>query len=297
MRKSDCNRFAFGLWWDRALSLGAGCTPRSEGCDNCWSAEMAKTAACQKNEKIRARNTGLTVRGSFGQPRFNGVVRFQEQDLLKPFKEKKGCVWAIWNDLWHEAISDVEIALAMATFMCCPRHEFVVCTKVPERMPGWFERFTPHDCWRLAVEHHGGGFLRHARLSDVAAAWPLPNMVGMVSCETQEWADVRMPHLMASPFLIRAIALAPLLGPVDFSEWARDLDWCVAEEESGTYKRAADREWFRLARDICAESDVAFFLKQMLESGRLTKMPKLDGVFWDEFPAVGRAHEAIVLAE
>ena len=37
-----------GLWWERALSLVAGCTPVSEACMNCWAARQARLQGARK---------------------------------------------------------------------------------------------------------------------------------------------------------------------------------------------------------------------------------------------------------
>ena len=74
-----------GLYWQRALTLVEGCTPKSPGCLNCWSAQQAHMRAKQKNPKMKARYEGLTEvvtleDASFARPhapRFNGIVRPQ----------------------------------------------------------------------------------------------------------------------------------------------------------------------------------------------------------------------------
>jgi protein gp37 len=61
------DRIERGLYWDRSLTLVAGCTPVSPSCENCWSATEAHMRAGHPHPEMRARGEGLTCKG-----RFNG---------------------------------------------------------------------------------------------------------------------------------------------------------------------------------------------------------------------------------
>ena len=50
-------------------------------------------------------------------------------------------------------------------------------------------------------------------------AWPLRNVVLMVSAEDQKRADERIPHLLATPAAVRGISAEPLLGPLNLSRY------------------------------------------------------------------------------
>ncbi|WP_163606956.1 DUF5131 family protein, partial [Klebsiella pneumoniae] len=86
------------------------------------------------------------------------------------------------------------------------------------------------------------------------AEWrPLPNVWLGVSAERQQEADVRIPHLLATPAAVRFLSAEPLLGPIDltFIEAAthearalgikldvlkppHGLDWVIVGGENGT---------------------------------------------------------------
>jgi protein gp37 len=127
--------------------------------------------------------------------------------------------------------------------------------------------------------------------------WPkwdagLPENIWLgTTCENQEEADRRIPHLLAAPVSVRFVSYEPALGPVNFAPWigwkccvtgARVgtdftcgdcdpcigafgktfLDWIICGGESGSGARPLHPEWLRSLRDQCAAADVPFFFKQ-----------------------------------
>jgi len=275
------------MWWDAAWSLVSGCTPVSEACRRCWAAQFAHRQTGTTNRKLSQRYEFLTHTDGIDGPQFNGTVRFMDCDLLKPFTKLGGQVYAIWTDLFHKEVADSQIMAAFGTMMASPRHDYVICTKRPERMPSWFAKHTPADCYRLAMDLHGTKFMRYAErftMSDIPDTWPLPNVIGMVTVEDQAAAENRIPPLLDSPFETRALSIEPILGPVDIAPYAENLDWVVIGCESGTKRRISKREWFYAVRDVCKHYDIPLFLKQMDYCARLSQMPPLDGVIYDQFP-------------
>jgi protein gp37 len=49
--------------------------------------------------------------------------------------------------------------------------------------------------------------------------WPLPNVIGMVTAENQEMANLRVPYIIESPFAVRGVSVEPMLSAIDFSRW------------------------------------------------------------------------------
>lgn len=154
----------------------------------------------------------------------------------------------------------------------------------------------PQNIERLAPRWRGG--------------WPLNAWAG-TTCEDQQRADERIPHLLATPAAVKFLSCEPLLGPVDFDAWFEryrcsgcvgDPDtgpdcpghdglpwqWTIVGGESGPGARPMSEDWVRSIRDQCTAAGVSFFLKQKLDGRRKVSLPMLDGRQWAEFPAVSR---------
>lgn len=117
------------MYWGRAWSLVSGCTHVSPGCDNCWSAKETHMRANNPNEKVKARNEGLTEKGCF-----NGHIRLNHEFLDLPLRVKKPTIWAVWNDMFHEDVPEKFIIDAFSVMAETSHHTFMVLTKRPERM-------------------------------------------------------------------------------------------------------------------------------------------------------------------
>lgn len=130
-----------------------------------------------------------------------------------------------------------------------------------------------------------------------------PNVWLGTTVETQEEADRRIPHLLASPASVHFLSCEPLLGkvviPGSFFGLGDNggypfrpnpngrIGWVIVGGESGAEHREADPDWYRSLRDQCAAADVPFLFKQwggphqraIKAMGR-----ELDGVVHDGYP-------------
>lgn len=92
------------------------------------------------------------------------------------------------SDLFHESLSDEEIAAVFGVMSACPQHTFEVLTKRPHRMVKWFEWVSKLECdpstechW-AALERDGDDNIIHSR-SEGDRVWPLQNVWLFVSAE------------------------------------------------------------------------------------------------------------------
>jgi protein gp37 len=198
------------------------------------------------------------------------------------------------SDLFHEKLTNEEIAAVFGVMAAAPQHTFQVLTKRAKRMRGWFEWLSDDPARRIAEGLDDVAKFNDrvdARLADdefqVAVInyingmstwrwhldehplgvrrWPLPNVWLGVSTENQETYVERVRDLHYVPAAVHFISAEPLIGAIDMKAdcinpgW---LSWVIAGCESGPGARACEPGWLRSLRDQCAAAGVPYFLKQ-----------------------------------
>lgn len=309
-------------WCDATWNPIRGCSRVSEGCRHCYAEAVAarfcgpgqpyeglvKVAARRQIEVDAAGEPTGRARDA-KEARWNGEVRFVAEHLADPLKWKKPRRIFVnsMSDLFHERLTNEQIAAVFGVMAACPQHQFIVLTKRARRMREWFEWINKsitghwHGRWGVMFEHLQAVLGENATdaawqravahepsptsLGDAGChAWPLPNVILGVSVENQAAADERIPDLLATPAAVRAISAEPLLGPLqlgvkvgsgfEFFDYGIGnvprLDWVIAGCESGPGARACSTDWLRSLRDQCKEAGVAFFLKQAREDMSLS---------------------------
>jgi protein gp37 len=300
-------------WTNKVWNPTTGCDRVSPGCDNCYALTMAK----------RLKGMGSARYQTDGDPRTSGPgfgLAMHPSALDLPLTVRKPQRWFVnsMSDLFHPRVTDQFIAQVFAVMAAAQRHTFQILTKRPARMRAL-----------LGGSDGSGHRLLEAAPDEATAAalyqqWPLPNVWLVVSAETQEYADSRIPLLMETPAAVRGVSAEPLLGPVDLSPWTtwRDgslrssepdagiagLDWVIVGGESGPKARPMQLAWARALRDQCTQAGVPFFFKQwgafapldpdvatgreiraypgelLRKAGAKLAGRVLDGRTWDEYP-------------
>ena len=196
---------------------------------------------------------------------FNGLVETRPERLSIPLKRRKPTVYAVWNDLFHEAVPfefwvDAYKAMAFSAF-----HTFLVLTKRPRRMLEWY----------------------------ATCPCPLPNIYhGLTVCNQQE-ADEKIPIFLQVPGK-KFLSLEPLLSDIDLhlclecqvDPWECHehlrVDAVILGGETGPGARPMHPDWVRSVRDQCAAAGVPFFFKQWGEWLPVGEMPT------SEFRPIGK---------
>lgn len=250
----------------------AGCSPKSEGCQNCYAARLAAT-------RLRGHPLykGLTSKAK----RWNGGWRVAGEDVIaKPLRWRKPRTVFVcsMSDLFYEAISALWIVRVFGVMAACPHHTFQVLTKRTERMermlrsPGFEE-----DVRAAAV-------LRDPNLAGRDAwQWPLPNVWLGTTVESGRMRS-RIEVLARIPAAVRFLSCEPLLSQLDLWGWLDGIHQVIVGCESGPDARPMELDWARDARDDCESAGCAFFLKAAMIDDQLVKLPELDGRTWEEMP-------------
>ncbi len=228
-------------WTNATWNPVRGCTPISEGCQNCYARAFAER-----------------FRGVSGHPYEQGFdVRLVRQLLDQPLRWKRPRLVFVnsMSDLFHDAVPVEYIAQVFATMAQAQQHTFQLLTKRHERM----ERVLGDIAFENEVRHllpdHGGDL-----------RWPLPNLWLGVTTENQRWARERIPALLRTPAALRWISAEPLLGPLVIYASIRPckgIDWVIAGGESGPRARPMALDWARDLLEQCRFCGVPFFFKQM----------------------------------
>jgi protein gp37 len=289
-------------WTDATWNPIRGCSRVSEGCRNCYAETQAARIVRMGNGKptpydglvrlarIPASSAGAT--GGAEEPRwvespggrafaFGVEARWTGKVVLDPAALAKPLRWRrprrifvnSMSDLFHERLSNEQIAAVFGVMAAARQHTFQVLTKRARRMRAWFEWIqsepelgaSPLDmcCEELADLDIDFDLMRVG--DSVSKIWPLPNVWLGVSTEDQETYVERVRDLHFVPAAVHFISAEPLLGAINMRAdelnpaW---LDWVIAGCESGPGARPCDAAWLRSLRDQCDVAGVAFFLKQ-----------------------------------
>ena len=279
-------------WTDETWNPTDGCSVCSAGCANCYAMRFAG-----RFSKPGERYHGLVTIGKNKRAIWTGEVRLDAGKLAKPlgWRKPRRVFVNSMSDLFHERLTNEQIAAVFGVMAAAPQHTFQILTKRAHRMREWFVWLGEHGdaralrrCGDAAQESGarvydriGPAYLDDGNVSQTRSAWnnslcvwPLPNVWLGVSVENQAAADERIPELLATPAAVRFLSCEPLIGPVDISEYFDPcsvpcgeepwppLDWVIAGCESGPGARPCDIAWLRSLRDQCARAEVPYFLKQ-----------------------------------
>jgi protein gp37 len=280
-------------WTDSTWNPLRGCSRVSEGCRNCYAERVAGRFSGPGMPY-----EGLVTIGEKG-PRWNGSVRLVPERLADPLRWKRPRRIFVnsMSDLFHENVSNEDIAAIFGIMAAAPQHTFQVLTKRPKRMREWFDWVNGKDIGAIAASAIGGA---HTKLGGVVYGFGLttivssglPNVWLGVSVEDRNAAAQRIPLLLETPSVRRFVSFEPALEEVDFTHIDADrggsksmnqinaltgrhsdmgrpcadvahLDWIIVGGESGSGARPFDLRWARSVVEQGRAAGVPVFVKQL----------------------------------
>lgn len=230
-------------WADATWNPITGCSPASDGCQNCYAARMAPRFA-----------------GRFGydekEPFKPGTVHWDK--FMEPILTKKPANIFVCSmgDLFHEKVNIHDIDLVFSVMALTPHHNYMILTKRPERMKWYLRGEREHF-----KEEMESGSITSACIVDITRAvqnsdrqwrffsavpgwktivpdwpfvWPLPNVLVGTSIEDQRYSD-RIIHLLQCPAVCRFVSIEPMIGPVTLAN-IHDDGWDI-DALRGLYSR------------------------------------------------------------
>ena len=304
-------------WTDATWSPVTGCTPISEGCENCYARRMAKRLA-----------------GRCGYPAvdpFRATIHPERLDEPFRWKKPRRVFVCSMSDLFHEDVPYEFIYDIWDVMVKNRQHTFLILSKRPDRMQSFIERVMVN---RMDYAY----MLGNTPEGKEARKWalkPVQNVWLGVTAENQQRADERIPILLEIPAAVRFVSVEPMLGLVDLTgirfdrntimnvlegcginrlspcqsipnAFCEKINWVICGGETGPGARPMHPDWVRSLRDQCQDSGVPFFFKQWGEFEYLRQGAKngdgkivahkvgkkragrlLDGREWNEMPEVG----------
>lgn len=205
------------------------------------------------------------------------------------------------SDLFHESLSQDEIAVVFGVMAAAPHHQFQILTKRPAEMRSFIEAVASHrehavfavlemasrylgrDSEKVRTGKFPKDWMEELAPAAEGVTWPLPNVWLGVSVEDQATADERIPLLVDTPAATRFISAEPLLGGIDLYKAGAiehdtvgdstpgagetfprpRIDWVIAGGESGPEARPCWTSWIEDIVDECRRAGLAVFVKQL----------------------------------
>ena len=276
-------------WTEYSWNPVTGCTPISEGCQNCYAKRMANR-----------------LRGRCGYPTDEPFkVTLHEDRLEEPLRWKKPRKVFVcsMSDLFHEDVPNEFIDYVFAVMGRSQQHTFILLTKRPERMREYLQAGRYQQILNIAyrLKYRPEGLGKGIDNPKDMRWWP--NVWLGVTAENQQRADERIPVLLQIPAAVRFVSIEPMLGPIDLTKliipitgpgssqpcapetWRQinaltgddyqydwkchgvghqgpQLNWVICGSESGPNHRKTKIEWIRDLREQCISANVPFFFKQ-----------------------------------
>lgn len=239
-------------WTDATWNPVTGCSKVSPGCAHCYA------------ETLSLRFGWSRIPWAPENAAANVILHPERLDQPLHWRQPRRVFVNSMSDLFHELVPDAFIYQVFDRMAEAPWHSYQLLTKRPERMAEVVSSY----------------------YAERPTAKPMAHIWLGTSIENDRWTG-RADALRRTPAAVRFISAEPLLGPLPSLDLTA-IDWLIVGGESGAGARRMHPEWAVNLRDRAIALDVAFFFKQW--GGRTPKSGgrELDGLTWDQYPAVSR---------
>jgi protein gp37 len=224
-----------GSTWNPAY----GCSKVSAGCENCFAHRMISMrfphlTGCKT--KLDIYGEELEIESTVG---WDNRAHFKPERLEIPFhwKKPRRIFVCSMSDLFHESLTDEQIAAVFGVMAATPQHQYVVLTKRLHRAVEWFEWVS--QCGRMVPFYVGekipdgaSGEAAYCVMSNttdpdlkpiepiafftgVKQPWPLENVIMCASVENQPTVNERVSLLLQIPARWRGVSVEPMLSRID----------------------------------------------------------------------------------
>lgn len=207
-------------WTDETWNAISGCEECDPGCKHCYAKNVAQRLAGMPNEKIKAKYLPVVSGGEW-----TGKITITEKEIIAPLRStKKAMVFAnSMSDLFYSEVPDAWIDRHLVVMYLAKHKFFQVLTKRHARLKNYFENLTQYRivqafewlCDTFKLNGQTAGRNLNFLPEEIAAA---TNIIWMVSASNQRGVELRVPDLLATPFIKkRGISLEPLISEVNLT--------------------------------------------------------------------------------
>jgi protein gp37 len=268
-------------WTEKTWNPITGCSPVSEGCQNCYARRMA-----------------YRLRGRYDYPKDEPFkITFHPERLNEPIRWKKPSRIFICSmgDLFHETVKYTWIESIMETVIMQPQHIFLFLTKRPQRMKDVLESWklrSKENLWLgVSVENQKTADERIPILLQIPAVKRFVSVEPMLEeIEISEYLP-QYKYAYDDPLINQTCYRdKPIQSAGAYKIKIEDgLDWIICGGETGPKARPMYHDWVVSLRDQCQAAGVPFFFKKwgnwFLKTQQSNFIDRqIDGKKWEEYP-------------
>lgn len=222
-------------WTDCVLNPITGCSPISEGCQNCYAKVMARRLKAMGLKKY--------------ENEFK--VTYHPEELAKPIpgKGKKIFIGSM-TDVFHDDVKPEWIRDIFDFAMCNPQHTFLLLTKRPEN---------------IAAKMVNANVFREAKNVWIGVTVENQKHAGRIKTLRESWSGNKF--ISMEP-LLDDVSFAPELNLFD-------IGWIIAGAETGPKARNMQPKWAHNMARTCQCCGIPFFFKKWSKNNvSIIEMPR-----------------------